>query len=161
METLNQRRFVTFEQAKLLKEKGFNQPVSQYYFDDGEFRENFIQDTYGYYGDEYEVHLSEFYENWNDKLVTTKSGSRCFGCNKSKNYFETFSAPEEWQVVEWLRINHDIYIVPFPELLNGEQERYYPAIFEKGIGGDIEQYFDTPQEAYLVAFDYVLNEILK
>ena len=152
--------YITFEQAKWLKEKGFNILVNHYYFEDGEFKENFIKDTYGYKGDEYEVHLSEFNENWNDKWLTKKSGNRCFGCSKDRGYFETYSAPEQHIVVEWLRVNYGTFVVPFPELLNGVQVKYYPSIFIDGIGEDIEQYFDIPQEAYSAAFDYIMNNQL-
>ena len=67
---------------------------------------------------------------------------------------------EQWQVCEWLRVNRGIFVVPFPELLNGVQVRYYPSIFIDGIGEDIEQYFDTPQEAYSAAFDYTLEKLI-
>jgi hypothetical protein len=151
--------YVTFEQAKSLKEIGFDVLVNHYYFEDGEFKEHFLQETHGYYGDEYEVHLSEFNENWNDKWLTKKSGDRCFGCSKDRGYFETFSAPEQHQVVEWLDQKH-IYV---------------SVIKKKGIGFDcsiritnddgdyIEKYnrpFSTRQEAYSAAFDYILKEIL-
>jgi hypothetical protein len=59
-----------------------------------------------------------------------------------------------------LRINYNIYVAIFPELNNGTNITYYPSIFEEGIGEDIEKYFDTPQEAYSAAFDYVLNNLL-
>ena len=93
-------QYVTFEIAKLLKEKGFKIPVSQYYFEDGEFKQHSLKGTNGYYGEEYEFDLSEFNENWNDKWLTKKSGDRCFGCSIDKGYFETFSVSEIWQVVK-------------------------------------------------------------
>jgi hypothetical protein len=82
--------------------------------------------------------------------------------NPSLDYINgfTIAAPEQWQAVEWLRVNHGIFVVPFPELLNGVQVRYYSSIFINGIGEDIEQYFDTPQEAYSAAFDYILNNLI-
>lgn len=67
-------QLISFKAAKLAKEKGFNIPSHSYYFEDGEFKEFEINDTYGYYGDEYIVTRGEFYENWNDKGLTKKSG---------------------------------------------------------------------------------------
>ncbi len=44
---------------------------------------------------------SELINNWNDNFTTKKNGDRCFGCDKSKGYFETFSAPTIAEVVMW------------------------------------------------------------
>lgn len=154
-------KYVTSEQARLLKEKGFNIPTNHYYFEDAEFRENFIQDTYGYKGDEYEVYLSEFNENWNDDWVTKKSGDRCFGCSKNKGYFETFSAPEQWQVVEWLRVNHSIWVSIKVGYMNRKIIGYRSLIFTETLGECYDSVlYDTPQEAYSTAFDYILEKLI-
>jgi hypothetical protein len=172
-------RYVTFEQAKWLKEKGFDILVNHYYFEDGEFRENFIKDTYGYKGDEYEVHLSEFNENWNDKWLTKKSGIRCFGCSKDRGYFETYSAPEQHQVVEWLRVNHKLHLLldyshdhnkysckVFDQFhadelrkRNPRSEGRFPYPYQSNC---LRHYYNygSPQEAYSAAFDYIKNNNL-
>ena len=101
---------ITFETAKLAKEKDFNILQHSYYFEDGEFKENSLKGTNGYYGEEYEFNLSEFNENWNDKWLTKKTGDRCFGCSKQKGYLETFSAPTQSVLQKWLREVHNIHI---------------------------------------------------
>lgn len=107
-------QLITFETAVLAKEKGFNILSHSYYFEDGEFKENSLTGTNGYYGEDYEFNLSEFNENWNDKWKTTKEGDRCFGCNKNPKYLETFSAPTQSLLQKWLREVHkiNVYCVP-------------------------------------------------
>jgi len=101
---------ISFETAKLAKEKGFDISTHSYYFEDNKFKENSIKGTNGYYGDEYEFNLSEFNENWNDKWLTKKDGDRCFGCSKQQGYLETFSAPTQSLLQKWLREVHGIYV---------------------------------------------------
>ena len=101
---------ISFETAKLAKEKDFNILQHSYYFEDGEFKENSLKGTNGYYGEEYEFNLSEFNENWNDKWLTKKTGDRCFGCSKQKGYLETFSAPTQSLLQHWLREEKQFYI---------------------------------------------------
>ena len=103
-------QLITFETAKLAKEKGFDIHTLDYYFEDGEFRRNELTGTNGYYGEEYSFSYEEFLENWNDKFVTKKNGDRCLGCDKSKNYFETYSAPTQSLLQRWLRKKHNIHI---------------------------------------------------
>jgi len=124
--------YVTFEQAKWLKEIGFDVP------------------TYGYYNG-LNFYLGEYKNHSKTTIGDTEMHKRLIGY---------ISAPEQWQVVEWLRVNHNIFVVPFPELLNGVQVRYYPSIFINGIGEDIEQYFDSPQEVYSAALNYIKNNNL-
>jgi hypothetical protein len=171
-----QPTYVSFEQAKLLKEKGFDTHVNHYYFKDGEFKEHSLTGTNGYYGEEYEFNLSEFNENWNDKWLTKKSGDRCFGCSEDKGYFETFSAPEQHVVVEWLRVNHGIWVYSYPVTPFLTDDEDYPKVvwvsiicslnqvnFEKFINSNnglaVNHYY-FPQEAYSSAFDYILNNNL-
>ena len=103
-------QLISFETAKLAKEKGFNILQHSYYFEDGEFKENSLKGTNGYYGEEYEFNLSEFNENWNDKWLTKKTGDRCFGCSKQKGYLETFSAPTQSLLQRWCREKHNKHI---------------------------------------------------
>jgi hypothetical protein len=84
---------------------------------------------------------------------------------------EYFTAPEQWQVVEWLRVNHTIhlmitmcdgttmtnsgisytchYIVMTLENIEPEQR----------ISGYTKSY-NTPQKAYSAALDYILKELI-
>jgi hypothetical protein len=161
-------KHATFAQSKWLKEKGFDEETNCYYFEDGEFRRYRIQDTYGYYGEEYVVELEELYKNWNDNFVQKKNGDRCFGCDKQKEYFETFSAPEQWQLTEWLLVNHGIYVFPEPYCNENNELKFssnwcntkffnqtYKSFLPKTIG-----IYDSPQEAYSAAFDYIKNNNL-
>lgn len=100
-------QLISFETAKLAKEKGFDILCFNYYFEDGEFKENILTGQNGYYGDDYEVEFEEFLENWNDKARTKKNGDRCFGCSKNKGYLETFSAPTQSLLQKWLRENKE------------------------------------------------------
>jgi hypothetical protein len=155
--------YVTFEQAKWLKEKGFNLPTTHYYFEDGEFKEHSLKGTNGYYGEEYEFNLSDFNENWNDKFLTKKSGDRCFGCSKDTEYFKTYSAPEQWQVVEWLRVNHGIWVYTKP-VLDEDGEWIFKSYIKLMNDFKAKEYQTKlcrePQEAYNAAFDYIKNEEL-
>lgn len=45
-------QLVSFNVAKLAKEKGFNVRTHYYYFEDEELRENKLTGTNGYYGEE-------------------------------------------------------------------------------------------------------------
>jgi hypothetical protein len=112
---------VTFKQAKLLKEKGFDGKCNSVY---------------------------------------TTDGNILLGVNV--NLLDRIYAPEQWQVVEWLRVNHSIHI----EVLLAEDypwdKFYYRAM---RIGGYFTLSHDgvhreTPQEAYSAAFDYVLNNLI-
>jgi hypothetical protein len=86
-------------------------------------------------------------------------------------------------VIEWLRINHGIWILVLPQDRSGVDfrinESEYPshALFfsiikyEKNYSckelintsndkGKLFLHFDTPQEAYSAAFDYILKELI-
>jgi len=123
-----QETYVSFEISKLLKEKGFKQQTLCFYFEDGEFRENALKDITGPdYGSEYTVEYSELTNNWNDNYLSEKNGDRCFGCNKSKDYFETYSAPTHALTIEWLRINHGIWAYTYPiHPFNSDEDSDYP-----------------------------------
>lgn len=116
---------VGFEVAKLAREKGFDEECFNYYFEDGEFREHVLTDTYGYYGEEYTVEFEALLENWNTKFLTRKNGDRCFGCSKSQGYLETFSAPTQSLLQKGLREKHDlyVYVIPMPEALFENENR--------------------------------------
>ena len=72
--------------------------------------------------------------------------------------------PEQWQVVEWLRVNHDIHVT-YDVGMTG----YYGLIkyreaekllyLSKWIN-EQENPLRSPQEAYSAAFDYIFNNNL-
>jgi hypothetical protein len=115
--------YVTIEQAKLLKEKGFDVSVIKYW--------NGIGNYYD----------SKSYFNWNetDKLI---------------------SIPEQWQVIEWLRINHGIWIYAktartmneFIWCIDSSKDTFMHEVETK--------YYPTPQEAYSEAITYCLTNLI-
>jgi len=135
--------YITFEQAKWLREKGFDEECSHSYKE---------VEPIILYQHQDKKYNNSFKKEWQN---TVRKNSQM-----DNAVINRYSAPEQWQVVEWLRVNHGIWVIVLPELLNGEKIRYYPSIFEKGVGEDIEQYFDTPQEAISAAFDYILKELI-
>jgi hypothetical protein len=89
--------------------------------------------------------------------------SRVYSLNAIKEGL-FYHAPEQHQVVEWLRVNHDIHIT-YDIGLTG----YYGLIKYRHSKGSLylskwvneqENPFKSPQEAYSAAFDYVLNNLL-
>jgi len=119
-----QPAYATFEQAKKLKEKGFNVPCVNYYTP------------------EFTVH------GFNTSLINSELG-------------DFYSAPEQWQIVEWLRVNHGIW-VSVDMIYETSQIGFWYCIRQskeddKAI--DSNEY-PTPTEAYQSAFDYILNNLI-
>jgi len=127
--------YTTFEQSKLLKEKGFKSK-SRYYDGSGKL-----------------VEPPDIPEN--DYRHTNNEMQRF-----------RWEAPEQHVVVEWLRVNHGIwvYVKRCCEIRNNEAfDKFQPIIeFIPQIKFDITDLptFDSPQEAYSAAFDYVLNNLI-
>lgn len=166
---------VNFEIAKLLKEKGWKNYTLHYFFEDGELRENVLSDTVGMdYGSEFEVELSEFLENWNDGRVVNKNGNYCFGCSKSKGYFDTYSAPTVADVVMWLCENHGVWICVdwmsrtkplnsgFISHLRGVNKYVNSDNFIVINNTKLKGYevFDSPTEAYEAAIEYCVKNLI-
>jgi hypothetical protein len=134
----------TFEQAKLLKEKKFIAKCRSYYLKGYDYPFEGVDDEY--WGD-------NRFKNWNADVIGIKP-------------FEGFtSAPEQWQVVEWLRVNHGIWVsvqyIGF--IVNRELiEFHYEIKYCKELPNLIrnENSFNSPQEAYSAAFDYILKELI-
>ena len=164
-----EEQLISFETAKLAKEKGFNLLTHSYYFEDGEFKENSLKGTNGYYGEEYEFNLSEFNENWNDKWLTKKTGDRCFGCSKQKGYLETFSAPTQSLLQCWLREVHNIYVESYHDLTSdGTKIQFYTSWGflqqkdkngNRNVNGWYDEYNDW--KTYEEALEIGLQEALK
>ena len=132
-----QPAYVTFEQAKLLKEKGFDVEC---------------------------------------KMCVEEGAERPlpFNCGNTihKNSLHPYySAPEQWQVVEWLRVNHDIWVYSECDVYG---DGWYPKILPCSrtvwsnvkLREKIEEFtryrnlgYKTPQEAYSAAFDYILTNL--
>jgi hypothetical protein len=123
--------YVTREQANRLKEKEFDLPTYAYY------------SGLNFYTGEYKNHSQT-------TIGDTPMHKMLIGYT---------SAPEQWQVVEWLRVNHGIWIY----VVGGGNNRYYPMYQDKNqykLALDLDKFYDTPQEAYSAAFDYILNNLI-
>lgn len=154
---------VNFEIAKLLKEKGWKNPTLHYFFEGGELRENVFTDTVGMdYGSEFEVELSEFLENWNDGRVVNKNGNYCFGCSKSKGYFDTYSAPTVADVVMWLYKTHSIWVEVHGWTNQPVGEEIWKNCFQAFVNGDAMNVsiFKTPTEAYEAVIEYCVKNLI-
>ena len=128
--------YVTFEQAKLLKEKGFDLRIKQWYVS---------KETILFLYDE-------------DNTLGW--------CNRNLPKNE-YSAPEQWQVVEWLRIKHGVWILALPTIngyfaykiidvqMNPEKHIERPPYKDVSAND-----YKTPQEAYSAAFDYILTNLI-
>jgi hypothetical protein len=134
----------TFEQAKLLKEKKFIMKCRSYYLKGYDYPFEGVDDEY--WGD-------NKFKNWNADVIGIKP-------------FEGFtSAPEQWQVVEWLRVKHGIWVsVQYIGVIVNREliEFHYEIKYCKELPNLIrnENSFNSPQEAYSAAFDYILNNLI-
>jgi len=166
--------YCSFEVSKLLKEKGFKVPTLCYYFEDGVFVKNSYRDTIGMdYGREFEIEYEELLGNWNDNFVTKKNGDRCFGCDKSKGYFETYSSPTHAIAIEWLRVNFDInihdYHIAETDTWGADVYKLVHDYNKTGNGDHLlyspilnnETLFKSPQEAIEEAIEASLLKVLK
>jgi hypothetical protein len=127
--------YVSFEQAKWLKEKGFK-GRSRYYGGSGELVEvpNIIE--------------SGAYRHTNNEMQRFR-----------------WEAPEQHQVVEWLRVNHCIWVSVnitlddkwYFELYNLKDKRNAEIIIEDE---NVTDFHNSTKEAYSAAFDYILNNLI-
>jgi hypothetical protein len=117
--------YITFEQAKWLKEKGFDESCRML--------------------------INGAYEPFHLNLIETQ-----YFQNNSVLLKDCYSAPEQWQVVEWLRVNHGIWIwvENYPN-----EDNFTPQIPKANLS-KILGYYKSPQEAYSAAFDYIKDNNL-
>jgi len=130
--------YVTFEQAQWLKEKGFKIECSHYYM-----------------------------ENNSTKLEVAFNRIKDWDFNFANEYTipcKSISAPEQCKVVEWLWSKYKLWIYVIrdggwfiPNITDSSDEDGQGSV-EVAIKGLV--CFDTPEEAYNAAFDYVLNNNL-
>ena len=147
--------YVNFGQAKLLKQNGFDVPCG-YKWGLTEHAENsndiVIEGTvYSLYCHrDFGMYAIQI-KNWNDELVYV--GGEWVP-------LDAFSAPEQWVVVEWLRIVHGIWV----HVEKGKASDNYGYRIQD-INGNKSCYEvnfakTLPQEAYSAAFDYILNNLI-
>jgi len=147
--------YATFEQAKWLKEKGLN---DHFYRRQGEDSTRRVSCKYCYDP----LDESKTLQLWSDNIESS-----------TKERLERLiSAPEHWQVVEWLRINHGIWVEIKPECygdhwyanLNICSREAWDNLYKRNEVLSAFREFNnehpTPQEAYSAAFDYILNNLI-
>ena len=128
--------YATFEQAKKLKEKGFDIITRTAY--------------------DFRIYKPSNVFEENIEII-----------NNAKNYsnseYERFQRPEQWQVVEWLRVNHGIFI-SCEQNYKGE---FWTQIHKKSHIIPIWEVINagysspnSPQEAYSSAFDYIFKNLI-
>jgi len=138
--------YITFEQAKLFKEKGFDEETDTYFLE----KDN--------------IQFSNI--SWG---ITQRK--RLINSDFKEHNINSCSRPEQWQVLEWLLLNHRLdIIVKYPESktnrVEGINSVYYDLEIYKLDGGDawklyrFKQCSDKKQEVYSAAFDYILKELI-
>jgi hypothetical protein len=131
--------YATFEQAKWLKEKGLN---DHFYHRQGEDSTRWVSCKYCYDP----LDESKTLQLWSDNIESSTN----------ERLERLISAPEQHQVVEWLRITHGIWVS-----IRVSNNKFN--LLVTNLSGDIlfnDSAFNTPQEAYSAAFDYTLNSNL-
>lgn len=127
---------VTFNQAKLLKEKGFKVKVNSYFF-----------------------------------MAAISRGLQIDSCIEQDinldfpNLHFKWSRPEQWIVIEWLRVKHSIWVEVFKQRgVNGHGYNFMCIPTKLGENNSTsvldEEGYSTPQEAYSAAFDYILLKLI-
>jgi hypothetical protein len=125
--------YVSFEQAKLLKEKRFGVPC-QFLYVDGKYRTDFEKE-------------GELFDNRYPSIQIP---------------IDWCLAPEQWQVLEWLRVNHGIWIWvrPYKDHAadNNDPIQHQMNVYKNGV--TVSKEFSSHEEAYSAAFDYILKELI-
>jgi hypothetical protein len=132
--------YITFEQARLLKEKGIK----------------FNCDN-----------------NWEEgKRSTTPDIWKLNGYGEAATNY--YPAPEQWQVVEWLRLTHGIWVsVDWMKRIKPYNSGFYCHLrgTNKSLNRDNfivindtlnpgYEVFNSPTEAYEAAIEYILNNLI-
>lgn len=139
--------YVTFEQAKLLKEKGFDVIVKHWYeyaLTSQKDKDNGYSGSFGWKKGECNLQSGYFQNNSTGDLLKCTSWFLC-------------AAPEQHQVIEWFEIKYQKYVYAFKYnrtwhyKIDAEHGTDY---FSTGKG------YDSRKQAYSAAIDYVLKELI-
>jgi 16S rRNA C967 or C1407 C5-methylase (RsmB/RsmF family) len=155
-----EKTYTTFEQSKWLKKKGFDEECTRFY----------VESNSKLFGiDEH----NRYYP-----IVNKPKQLWIVGNTVTLNEKNVLLAPEQWQVCEWLRVNHGIWIQVTINTINfgnknNINEKFKAEVIHQNrnvrfkslmsttvsIDGVLAPY-DTPQEATSAAFDYILTNNL-
>jgi hypothetical protein len=137
--------YVTFEQAKWLKEKGYEIDTDEVLFCRDEIN-----------------NIEEHQLKNRDVIYNATSINYKVGENEYRIY-------HQWEFVEWLRITHGIWVSVniamddkwYFELYNLKDKRNAEIIIEDEVViANVTDFHNSPQEAYSAAFDYILNNLI-
>lgn len=106
-------------------------------------------------------------EKWFDVKVNGFYNGAGF-LNVMYHFEDSISAPEQWQVVEWFRVVHGIWITVYPKFTNLKDSFGYFQCevhtatdgLKKRINWQNKKDY-SPQEAYSAGIDYVLKTLIK
>jgi hypothetical protein len=141
--------YVDFATSKGLKEKGFDVPCKRAYRTDGA---------------EYDLTSADYRYGINSLLHLIDTDTETFEYPNLE-----CSAPEQWQVVEWLRVNHGIWVEVTIYRKDNRNYMQYSIFYFPSMDSRViirkDDYrrldeFNSPQETYSAAFDYILNNNL-
>lgn len=128
--------YVSYEVAKLLKEKGFNWMCYGYYNKDDE-------DSEPYFGD------GEGADNWNNQAPSVKE--------------LWYSAPTHQMAMKWLREECDLHIIAYPYNANGKKKwccQVYKTFNLLGNEKYVNETLDSYEQAVEAALKYCLTELI-
>jgi hypothetical protein len=90
----------------------------------------------------------------------TNTGYSFSGKPIQRKYIPTngwINRPEQWQVVEWLRVNHGIWVWvrPYKDHAadNNDPIQHQMNVYKRGV--TVSKEFNSHEEAYSAAFDYI------
>lgn len=146
-------KYVTFKQAVILKEKGFDVPCNKYYqkaLTSKKDRQDGYTGPFGWKKGELSMELGYFVNNDSNDFT-------------NKNWY-LCSCPEQWQVIEWLESVYGIDVdVTTSRVIRTNRADGYTVnaytpdyeVFHWDLGGR----HPTRTEAYSAAFDYILPRL--
>jgi hypothetical protein len=144
-------KYVNLIQATWLKEKGFDIPCF-YFYEKGHLTEPYLENGSSTDVD-FRVNLSDLLEHFNKWSLKV-------------------SAPEQWQVVEWLRLKHGIWVnIGYEPINNGDDElisvNWLFLVTKIGVltdwyddQFDLLHRYNSPYKACSAAIDYIIENKL-
>lgn len=147
---MNEEQYVTFDVAKLLKEKGFDWKTDFVWYEhlplSLDWRNKANQKAMDY-----------FYFN-----ETTEHQSYYRNCDKKPSYIngDIYSAPTQQMACRWLRKEKGIHILPEISEVK-ENPKYYCMIWKTStLESFIIELFDSYEDAIEAALEYVLKNLI-
>lgn len=168
--------FVTFEIAKKLKEKGFNEGCEYTFYNNYRVRDEIYEKHPGLSDDGYEDLRKKYGGPYKDEEVygyyieplKLYSRNSTIGVNPiTKQKVPTnqlYSCPNIYQVLKWLRNEKKLYVgVTYSPKIEGSQDFYYATIqyigdYKKTIYPNDNH--DNWEEAALNGIEYVLDNLI-